>query len=312
MQKLSETEKEKLLKELKYNAKTDFEIEYPRIANLQKEIIEKYDLAGIDLVLQSEGLYNCPILPNKKHKEIMSLLDVDSSCIWKKYAHNDPGAIIDAIFNDIKDRLPRFLPELKKRCKHIFAIKWSKKEWALGYFIKQKERPYYTLLIGKEPNENPELRIELQDFKWKIPTSLKNFYAIHDGFGEFSGSLDNKLLPISWLRSMKYLIDNTVRSEYARIILDKKATEEFTKKLEKTIAFPLENILPFFYYSFNEKKEYITGQQCFYRNNIEENNPSTVFCKIDYNENWKIAEISTNTQSFFQFLDEQFLKLIVI
>jgi hypothetical protein len=319
MSALNATIKAKLIKELQFNPELDASAEITRIKLLKKEIIEQYGFEGLDLVFQESRYFNSPILPQKKYKQLFLLPDVDKSCPWKKYAHEDPSVIIDSIFKSIHHQLPRFLPDFKKKCKHVFAIMWSKKTWALGYCIEQPEPPYYKIFIGNPPNETPELsKSNLIELKWKLPQSLKEFYAIHDGFGHVS-SLNNLVLPIAWLDSMSYLIDNSIRRWSAKIILDKEATAAFDKEVkENPLTFEPENMLRFFQYNIypKDEKRLFFIDQCFYRKH--DDNTQTILCKssmfetanknLTYKDKqWKIAG---HEQTFYEFIDERFWKVI--
>ncbi|MFT6746210.1 MAG: hypothetical protein ACJAZ2_000548 [Glaciecola sp.] len=172
---LDDSTKNQLREELKQDPEKQFDSEWIRTTDLEKTVIDKYGFEGIKLIFEyrnSANYYNKGNFPN--------------DCPW--YSLNDLSIqeSIDKNFKPIKNKLPLLIKALKNRCKFIYAEK-KEETWHLHYFLDMKlhdEREYYKIYTGGAPIFNPQPNKNLQTYNWNIPNDLKEFYSIHNGFGE--------------------------------------------------------------------------------------------------------------------------------
>ncbi len=167
--------KNKLKTELKRDLKKDFNIEFERTTNLENEVINKYGFEGIKLVFECRNSDNYYVLGN-----------FPKDCPWISLNNQNISDFIGANFKPIKNKIPDIIKALKQRCKFIYAEKKTE-TWDLHYLLDMKlydDREYYRVYTGGSPNQSPEPNKSLVAFNWVIPNDLKEFYSIHDGFGE--------------------------------------------------------------------------------------------------------------------------------
>ncbi len=172
---LSKDVKDKLRVELEYDDKKEFNDEWIRTTDLKTDIINKYGFEGIKLIFEyrnSHNYYNKGTFP------------ID--CPWNSLNDLSVQDCIEKIFEPLKNKLPLLIDALKDRCKFIYAEK-KEDTWHLHYFLNMKlhdKRDYYKVYTGGAPILTPEPNKNLQAYKWSIPSDLKEFYSIHNSFGE--------------------------------------------------------------------------------------------------------------------------------
>jgi hypothetical protein len=195
------SEKKRLLSELVRDSSKDFDSEWKRTLRLQQDAIRDYGFEGMQLILKVEdGL------------DAVALQNTPESCSWRHLAGNDVQSIIREVFSPMHNKLPTLVDMLCERCRFIFALN-QHGSWQLGYFLNTTTNDglsYYRLYIGGQPNLSPIVPPRLQQIDWKIPESLAELAAIHDGFGGFG---ENLVLPIKELTALdEYMAPDEIGS----------------------------------------------------------------------------------------------------
>ncbi len=258
---LDDSTKEKLRNELKRDSNRPFDSEWIRTTNLERTIVDKYGFEGIKLVFEyrnSKNYYDKGSFP--------------SDCPWYSLNSLSIKESIEKNFEPIRAKLPLLINSLKDRCEFIYAEK-KNQDWHLHYFLRMKlynGGNYYRIYTGGPPKNNIKPNSNLQSFQWEIPNDLKEFYSIHDGFGEIYD---------------------------ANFILSSKNIEVMGERMNpivKKLGVTPED------YSFNDLLEFfpdgIGNTQCFIRS--KKDNIKTV----DWDhEVWKIS----NVIGFYDFINER-------
>ena len=258
---LNDSIKTKLRSELKRDPDKPFDREWTRTTNLERYVVDKYGFEGIKLIYEyrnSENYYN--------------LGDFPEDCPWHGFNDKTIEYCIDENFKLIKNKVPRLISSLKERCEFIYAEK-REHDWHLHFFLKMKlydGREYYRVYTGGSPKTEFIPNSNLRLFNWEIPNDLKEFYSIHDGFGEIYDA--NFILSSKDIKVMGEMM-NPITEEQGVIPED---------------------------YSFNDLLEFfpdgVGNAQCFIR--TAEGNNSTV----DWDhEVWEISD----PLSFYDFINER-------
>ncbi|MEO7988993.1 MAG: SMI1/KNR4 family protein [Chryseolinea sp.] len=161
--------------ELKTDREKDFTPEFIRTTNLENAIINKYGFEGIRLVFESRNSSN-----------YYSLGEFPKDCPWASLNDKSIKDFIDENFKPIFKKIPNLISSLKGRCKFIYTERMED-TWHLHYLLDMKlhdGRDYYKVYTGGAPLFNPEPNNNLKLYSWNVPTDLKAFYSIHNGFGE--------------------------------------------------------------------------------------------------------------------------------
>lgn len=251
--------KEQYREELKSDSKKDFNEEFIRTTNLENEIINKYGFDGVKLIFESRNSSN-----------FHNLGEFPKDCPWKKLNDKTIEEFITQNFKPIAEKIPNLVSSLKQRCKFIFAEK-KESTWYLHYLLDMKlydDRDYFKIYTGGAPLLNAEPNENLTAYNWDVPSDLKTFYKIHNGFGE--------------IYDVYYLMDNESIAVMAEM-MDPICKEQ--------------NVQPEGY-SFDDLLEFFPdgagNAQCFYKNN------SNLTVDWDH-EIWEISgEIG-----FFDFINKQ-------
>ncbi|PIE87531.1 MAG: hypothetical protein CSA01_00370 [Bacteroidetes bacterium] len=262
-EKLTSELQEKFRKELKRDAEKEFTPEFIRTTNLENKIIHKYGFDGIKLVFESRNssnYYNLGTLPK--------------DCPWAHLNDKTIEAFINQNFKPIAKKIPDLISALKQRCKFIFAEK-KENTWYLHYLLEMKlydDRDYFKIYTGGIPLLNAEPNNNLRAFDWNVPSDLKTFYQIHNGFGE--------------IYDANYVMANE----------DIKVMADMMNPICKE-----QNVQPEGY-SFNDLLEFFPdgggNAQCFYKNHTN--------ATVDWDhETWEISEES----GFFEFINERMAEI---
>lgn len=98
------------------------------------------------------------------------------------------GLEVPEIWAPLSPKLKTFAKELEKRTLALM-VRETAEGWQLGYVLElgtSKEQHYnLSMWVGGPPDPNPMLTKELTEAEWEIPSELKQFYALHNGFGPF-------------------------------------------------------------------------------------------------------------------------------
>jgi hypothetical protein len=119
----------------------------------------------------------------------------DAGCPWDLPAGSEPAAVVDRVFGPLADRLPVTFDTLREECRLVLALR-QRGQWRLLYVLPYTQRggeAYWQLVGGGPPLADPQLLKPVRDLGWRTPRPLREFYAIHDGFGH--GYYDN---PFGW------------------------------------------------------------------------------------------------------------------
>lgn len=253
--------KEKLREEIKRDPKKDFSPEWKRTTQLERQIISTYGFEAIKLIFEDRNSENYFLLG-----------DFPENCPW--YMLNDKAIphFIELNFKKIKYKIPRLLAEMKNRCEFIYAEK-RKNDWYLHYLMSMKLHDgidYYQIYSGGAPLLSFEPNPQLQRFNWKIPRDLREFYAIHDGFGPLYDQY--YIFPSKDLRVMGEMM-NPIAEEHGAIPED---------------------------YTFNDLLEFFPdgagNAQCFFRHQKGK------LLTVDWDhETWEIS----GAMSFYEFINQQ-------
>lgn len=165
--------------ELKRDTSKEFNPEFVRITDLECKIINTYGFEGVKLVresINSSGFYPLGEFPE--------------DCPWVGLNDKNKAEFIDENFKSISTEIPNLLSSIKERCKFIYAEK-KNDTWYLHYLLDIKlydQRDYFRIYTGAAPLSNAEPNENLKTYNWQIPSDLKKFYAVHNGFGEINDS----------------------------------------------------------------------------------------------------------------------------
>lgn len=175
---LSESMKADFRSQLKRDASKEFDAEWVRTTNLERQIIDRFGFAGVKLVFESSNSEN--------YFELGSFPD---DCPWKNVSHLSSKAAIDFIFRPLAQELPQLIETMKERILHIYAERMDS-GWRLHYLLRMKtddRRNSFTVYSGSEPIKDETPNPCLANYRWMIPTDLLRLYGIHDGFGNLRG-----------------------------------------------------------------------------------------------------------------------------
>ena len=259
--KLEDSAKARLKEGLTIDREKPFVEEWKRKAALERKIVDDYGFEGIQLLFEERNSQN-----------YFKLGSFPKDCPWISLNELSIQAAIEQDFEPIKDKVPHLVDALKERCEFIYAEKVNS-GWYLHYFLGMKlydGQPYYKVYSGGEPNANSQANASLQKFNWTIPNDLKDFYAVHDGFGDLSD--------IGYLMSSDEIV---VKGEMMNPIA----------KQEGIVpeGYSFDDLLDFF-------PDGVGNAQCFLRSTTGTNTT------VDWDhEIWEISRES----SFFDFIDER-------
>ena len=188
--------KDRLRIELKRDPEKSFDPEWVRTTDLENKVVNKYGFEGIKLIFEyrnSNNYYNKGDLPK--------------DCPWNSLNDLSLQECIDKNFKPVKHKLPLLIDALKERCKFIYAEKKAD-TWYLHYFLEMKlhdGRDYYKVYTGGAPEPDPKPNANLKKYNWKIPRDLKEFYSIHNGFGEIYDA--HFIMPIKDIKVKAEMMD---------------------------------------------------------------------------------------------------------
>ena len=172
---MDETLKDSLRESLKRNSEKEFNSEWIRTTNLEREIVNRYGFDAIKLIFEYRNSKNYYLLG-----------EFPEGCPWKVLNDHNLNSFIQANFELIQSKIPKLIASIQDRCEFIYTEQ-REDTWYLHYFLRMNlydGRQYYRVYTGGSPNLSPKTNPNLNSFKWEIPKDLDEFYKIHDGFGE--------------------------------------------------------------------------------------------------------------------------------
>ena len=262
---LSENEKSVFRKELKADSEKEFEEEYTRTTNLEKRLIDEYGFEAIKLIFEYRNSVNYFLLGN-----------FPSDCPWAASNHKTMEEVIGSNFLKVKNKLPNLISSIKERCKFIFAEK-KKDVWNLHYFMDSKlydERDYYRIYTGGMPVVDSKENSNLLKYGWTLPKDLKEFYSIHNGFGEIYDA--GFVLSNEEIQVMGEMMNPISKEENV-----------------KPEGYSFDNLLEFF-------PDGAGNTQCFFKDKTGNN------ITVDWDhETWEISV----EENFYEFLDDRLAEI---
>ena len=160
--------------QLKRDPSLEFDPEFVRTTNLERELVDKHGFDAIRLIFDDQNSANYYPLGN-----------FPSDCPWAHLNGLNLRSAIRTLFSSLTKKIPTLIETLCDRCQYLYAEK-TETSWALHYFLEMMlydQRRYYEVYTGGPPTPNPEPNSCLVNYGWQIPDDLARLYAIHDGFG---------------------------------------------------------------------------------------------------------------------------------
>lgn len=110
----------------------------------------------------------------------------NASCPWAEAGGTDPATIIRGIFAPLAGRAKSLVNELERRCTDLRTAEIDG-QWRLLYVLRLgKKAETFTALVGGAPDASPALSIAATAASWGLHADLRDFYAVHNGFGPFA------------------------------------------------------------------------------------------------------------------------------
>jgi hypothetical protein len=204
----------------------------------------------------------------------------DADCPWELPAGIEPAAVVERYFGPLADRLPTTFDTLREECRLTLALRQAGR-WRLLYVLPYTQhdgQDYWQFVGGGPPLADPQLLKTVRDLGWRMPRSLREFYAVHDGFGH--GYYDN---PLGWSQILEPCSRLRLLSEWVATLPD-------------GIDYDCDDLLEFF-------ADGAGNGQYFRHRTREDDDPPT----FDWDhETWQL----TGPEDFFDFLDEQLIRLV--
>lgn len=244
----------------KYRLELNKDSEFVRTSNLENSLINKYGFEGLKLIFESRNSENYHLLGS-----------FPKGSPWFSLNNKNMTEAIDIIFEPIKTKIPKLVTAMKERV-ILMYVEQKGTDWTLHYLLNIKlydDRDYYRIYSGGMPNPDAAANKNLLKFDWSVPKDLKDFYKIHDGFGEYDST---------FILSSEQI---TVMAEMMNPILEEQKT--------KPEGYSFDDLLEFF-------PDGAGNAQCFIR--VGKENNSTV----DWDhEVWEVSE----KVNFYEFVDER-------
>jgi hypothetical protein len=250
----------------------DFNTNWNRATQKRYELVADQGLAGVRLCLLADDVTFDFI---GRAGETQS----DLGCPWSFPAGITPCDVVEQVFEPLRDRLPIVVELLSSHCLHVITLKQGKR-WRLLYVLPHTEysgRISWQFIGGGQPLKNPRLPKAARDLGWRMPKDLREFYAVHNGFGRHF--YDN---PFGWSQILVPQNQLTLLSEF----IDSKANGA---------KYDSGDLLEFY-------PDGAGNGQYFYRRNPKDNDPPT----YDWDhETWGLS----GPTDFYEFLDERLVEL---
>lgn len=107
-------------------------------------------------------------------------------CPWARPSASEPAAIVRAVFAPVAERAKSLVSELERRCVALRAAQLDG-QWRLLYAVRVgKKQGRLSALVGGAPDAAPVLSAAAQAAGWGLSAELRDFYAVHNGFGPFA------------------------------------------------------------------------------------------------------------------------------
>jgi hypothetical protein len=272
--KLDPNEEAALVDELRHTPRDgeDFKACWRRTSQRRFELVRDLGADGVRLWLLADDVDFELLCPPGE-------IPPDAGCPWDLPAGIEPTAVVDRVFGPLTDRLPMTFATLREECRLTLALR-QKGRWRLLYVLPYAQRggqDYWQLVGGGPPLADAQLLKTVRDLGWRMPRPLREFYAVHDGFGH--GYYDT---PFGWSQVLE-------PCSHLHLLSDHVDT------LGNGAHYDGNDLLGFF--------EDGTGNgQYFRRRRPEDDDPPT----YDWDhETWQLS----GRMGFFDFLDEELVRL---
>lgn len=160
--------------QLKRDPAKEFEPEFERTTDLERELVDKYGFDAIRLIFEDRNSGN-----------YHSLGRFPDDCPWVRLNGLNLRSAIKTVFSPILREIPTLIEALCDRCQYLYAEK-AGSTWVLHYFLEMMlydQRRYYHVYSGGPPMPEPQPNSSLVKYGWQVPGDLARLYAVHDGFG---------------------------------------------------------------------------------------------------------------------------------
>jgi hypothetical protein len=271
--KLDPKEEASLIDELRHVPRDgeDFKACWRRTSRRRYEVVRDLGADGVRLWLLADDVrFELLCRPGE--------VPADAGCPWELPVGIEPAAVVDRCFGPLVDRLPATFAALREECRLTLALR-QQGRWRLLYVLPHTLHdglPYWQFVGGGPPLADPQLLKTVRDLGWRMPRPLREFYAVHDGFGQ--GYYDDHLwshilVPCSRLHLLSDWVDT----------------------LGKGADYDGHDLLEFF-------PDGTGNGQSFRRRTPEDDDPPT----FDWDhETWQLS----GPTDFFDFLDERLIQL---
>lgn len=261
--KMTEQQKEEYIELLEIDPQKELQNELIRTSELENKLIREFGVDAAQIVLF-----------NDSKVKLFPLGEFPEDCPWFDLNDKNTTGFIKTVFKPLKSKLPEMVETMKDRSLFIFAEQ-TQGRWTVNYVLDielEDGRSYFRVYSGDAPCSTVEQNESLERYNWRVPDSLAEFYAVHDGFGDSDA---HYILSSNDLRVLAEVMDPVCKEQD---------------------IYPED-------YKFSNLLEFCSdgegNAQCFFRKSIKETDPVTV----DWDhENWDLSY----EMNFFEFIDECF------
>jgi hypothetical protein len=190
-----EEEEARLIAEMRHEPREgeDFKACWRRSSRVRYEAVRDLGAEGVRLWLLADDVgFELLCAPGE--------VPAGAGCPWDLPAGIEPDAVVERVFGPLADRMPMTFDALRDECILTLALR-QEGTWRLLYVLPYEQRggdPYWQFIGGGPPLVNADLLKTVRDLGWRMPRPLREFYAVHDGFGY--GHYDN---PLGWSQILK-------------------------------------------------------------------------------------------------------------
>lgn len=166
MKELDDLTRARFRRELSWGDSKPTPERYQRTTGLQQFIMDQYGRRGAEFIMAQQGL----------------MAGTDPSCPWQLDGMSTAEAL-EHVLGPLADRLPQFIAMLRARIRWVIPARRDG-AWVLVYVtdrVLRDGRPYFQLVVGGAPDQDPQLAPRAYYTEWQVPTSLRALCLVHDG-----------------------------------------------------------------------------------------------------------------------------------
>jgi hypothetical protein len=272
--KIDPKDEASLIDELRHTPRDgeDFHACWNRTSRRRHEVVRDLGIDGVRLWLLAD---------NVRFELLCGPGDVppNAGCPWELPAEIEPAAVAERYFGPLADKLPMTFEAPQEESRFTVALRQAGR-WRMLYVLPYTQRGglgYWQFIGGGPPLADAQLPKAISDLGWRMPRPLREFYAIHDGFGR--GHYDN---PFGW---------SQILEPCSRLNL----LNDFVDTLGNGAEYDGRDLLEFF-------PDGAGNGQYFHRRTPDDDDPPT----FDWDhETWQLS----GPNDFFEFLDEQLVQM---